>query len=33
MPTRVIQDPISFLILIGLVLLTVWVWNWFKGRR
>jgi hypothetical protein len=33
MPTRVIQEPIPFLVLLGLVLLTVWVWSWFKGPR
>jgi hypothetical protein len=31
MPTRVIQDPIPFLVLLGVVLLTVWLWRWFKG--
>jgi hypothetical protein len=29
---RVIQDPIPFVILFGLILLTVWLWRWFKGR-
>jgi hypothetical protein len=29
---KVIQDPIPFLILLGLILLTVWMWRWFKGR-
>jgi hypothetical protein len=28
----VIQDPIPFLILLGLVVLTVWLWGWFKRR-
>jgi len=30
---RVLLDPILFLILLGLVLLTVWLWRRFKGRR
>ena len=29
---RVLLDPIPFLILLGLVLLAVWLWRWFKGR-
>jgi len=29
---RVDQDPIPFLILLGLVLLMVWLWRLFKGR-
>ncbi len=29
---RVIQDPIPFLILFGLILLTVWLWRLFKDR-
>jgi len=29
---RVMQDPIPFLILFGLILLTVWNWRWFKDR-
>jgi len=29
---RVMQDPIPFLILLGLILLTVWLWRWFKDR-
>lgn len=29
---RVIQDPIPFLIGFCLILLTVWVWRWFKRR-
>ena len=29
---RVIQDPIPFLLLLGLVVLTVWLWRLFKGR-
>ena len=29
---RLIQDPIPFLILVCLILLTVWAWRWFKGR-
>ncbi len=29
---RVIQDPVPFLILFGLILLTVWLWRRFKGR-
>ena len=29
---RLIQDPIPFLILFGLILLTVWLWRRFKGR-
>jgi hypothetical protein len=29
----VIQDPIPFLILLGLILLlSVWAWRWFKDR-
>jgi hypothetical protein len=28
---RVIQDPIPFLILLGLILVTVWLWRRFKG--
>jgi len=27
---RVIQNPIPFLILLDLILLTVWMWRWFK---
>ncbi len=29
---RVIQDPVPFLILFGLILLTVWLRRRFKGR-
>jgi hypothetical protein len=29
---RVIDDPIPFLILFGLILLTVWLWRRFKRR-
>jgi hypothetical protein len=29
---RAMQDPIPFLILFGLILLTVWIWRWFKDR-
>jgi hypothetical protein len=29
---RVIEDPIPFLILFGLILLTLWVWRWFRRR-
>ena len=29
---RLIQDPIPFLILVALILLTVWLWRRFKGR-
>ena len=29
---RVIQDPIPFLVLFGLILLTVRLWWWFKNR-
>jgi hypothetical protein len=29
---RLAQDPIPFLILLGLVLLAVWLWRWFRGR-
>jgi hypothetical protein len=29
---RLIQDPIPFLILVGVILLTVWLWRWFKDR-
>jgi len=29
---RVHVDPIPFLILLGLILLTVALWRWFKGR-
>ena len=29
---RVMQDPIPFLILLGLILLMVWAWRWFKDR-
>jgi hypothetical protein len=30
---RVIEDhPIPFLILCGLILLTVWLWRWFENR-
>jgi hypothetical protein len=29
---RVIQDPIPFVILLGLILLTVWIWRWFNNR-
>jgi hypothetical protein len=28
---RLAQDPIPFLILLGLVVLTVWLWRRFKG--
>jgi hypothetical protein len=28
-----IEDhPIPFVILLGLILLTVWLWRWFKDR-
>ena len=30
---RVIQDPIPFLLLLGLILLVVWLWRWFKDRQ
>jgi hypothetical protein len=30
---RTIQDLIPFLILFGLILMTVRFWRWFKGRR
>ena len=30
---RVDLDPIPFLILFGLILLTVFVWRWFKRRK
>jgi len=29
---RVLLDPIPFVILFGLILLTVWLWPWFKRR-
>ena len=30
---RAIEDhPIPFVILFGLILLTVWLWRWFKDR-
>jgi hypothetical protein len=29
---RVMQDPIPFLILLGLILLAVWLWRRFKDR-
>jgi hypothetical protein len=29
---RVLLDPIPFLILFGLILLTVWVWRRFRDR-
>jgi len=29
---HVMQDPIPFLILFGLILVPVWIWRWFKGR-
>ena len=30
--SMLIQDPIPLLILFGLILLTVWLWRWFKDR-
>jgi len=26
------QDPVPFLLLLGLILLAVWIWRRFKGR-
>ena len=30
---RVVLDPIPFLILFSLILITVFAWWWFKGRK
>jgi hypothetical protein len=29
---RLTQDPIPFLVLFGLIVLTVWLWRWFRHR-
>jgi hypothetical protein len=29
---RLTQDPIPFLVLFGLIVLTLWLWRYFRGR-